>query len=44
MAERVERMFSTDSASPDKGSSRWKQILKWGIIGTIGLALVLAVL
>ncbi len=40
----VEReMISSSTPSPERGSSRWKQVLKWGAIGA-GIALVIAVL
>jgi len=42
MAER-ERMLSSSSESGEKGSSRWKKIGKYVLLG-IGLALVLAAL
>ncbi len=43
MAER-ERILSSSSDTGEKGSSRWKKILKYGIFAGLGLALVLAVL
>jgi len=43
MVER-ERILSSSSETGEKGSSRWKKILKYGIIVGIGLVLVLAAL
>jgi len=45
MAERsVEKMLASSGFPKEKGSSRWKKILKYGVIAGVGLALVLAAL